>query len=412
MRLSGRHDGLLIAGFAFALLVIFERSFQYLLQVARDIEATYGVALLPALFVLCAIMVFHHYSKRQEMKAEAVAAAAEASQARERTRELERLVTLGQALSRALTMDALREALWRHLPPLVDGHDLWILTRASDRWQPLLGFSTDRPESRLEAIAEGVLGRDAAVRTRPEGCDHEGHVCFPMVVGAQTVGVLGIAPGALPPDEAARRMVGAAAALVAIAVRNTQLFSEVRDNSLRDALTGCFNRKHGLEVLESELSRARRSDQPLSILMFDVDRFKDVNDRHGHLCGDAVLAAIGQRMAQALRRSDLRCRYGGDEFLVVLPDTSAAAAARVADWLLRELHDIRVPAGGETVAPSVSIGFASALQGEVEAEALIARADAALYQAKTAGRNCAREHAPAPLRFPASPRVLAVATSA
>ena len=124
----------------------------------------------------------------------------------------------------------------------------------------------------------------------------------------------------------------------------------MRENSLRDGLTGCFNRTHALEVIDTELRRARRSQTPVSLIMFDIDRFKDINDRYGHLCGDAVLAAVGARMREVLRGSDLKCRYGGEEFLVLLPETPLEGAKRVADTLRRELAEMPITWKGETIA--------------------------------------------------------------
>src|SRR5207237_4134462 len=149
--------------------------------------------------------------------------------------------------------------------------------------------------------------------------------------------------------EGKRRTVAMSAALLAIGIRNAQLFSEVRDNSLRDGLTGCFNRTHALEMIDTELRRARRSQMPVSLIMFDLDHFKDVNDRYGHLCGDAVLAAVGAKMREVLRGSDLKCRYGGEEFVVLLPETPLEGAKRVADTLRRELSDMPIPWKDETV---------------------------------------------------------------
>src|SRR5882757_3642439 len=124
LRVSGRHDSLLLAGFAFALLVVFQRSLQFLFHVASDIERTYGVALIPALLILSVMFAFHMYGNRREMRAEAATAAREADSARARTRELETLMAFGQALSRSLTVDALHEAIWRHLPALAPNADL------------------------------------------------------------------------------------------------------------------------------------------------------------------------------------------------------------------------------------------------------------------------------------------------
>jgi diguanylate cyclase (GGDEF)-like protein len=168
------------------------------------------------------------------------------------------------------------------------------------------------------------------------------------------------------------------------------LFQEVRENSLRDSLTGCFNRSHSLEVIDAELRRARRSQMPVSLIMFDLDHFKDINDRYGHLCGDAVLASVGGRMKEVLRGSDLKCRYGGEAFVVLLPETPLHGAKRVAETLRRELADKPIQWKGEPIAITASFGISVALPSEVDIQALLARADAALYRAKDEGRNCVR----------------------
>jgi diguanylate cyclase (GGDEF)-like protein len=142
--------------------------------------------------------------------------------------------------------------------------------------------------------------------------------------------------------------------------------------------------------MDGELRRSRRSQMPVSLLMFDLDHFKSVNDTYGHLCGDAVLAAVGQRMNAVLRGSDLKCRYGGEEFLVLLPDTPLAGASRVADTLRRELEQHPVRWHGESIPVTASFGVTAITPGEVDANAIIGRADAALYRAKEAGRNCIR----------------------
>jgi diguanylate cyclase (GGDEF)-like protein len=219
--------------------------------------------------------------------------------------------------------------------------------------------------------------------------DEPGDVCFPMIVAGTPVGLLGVSPEP-PLAEHQRVALAAAAALLAVSLKNAELFHEVHETSVRDSLTGCFNRKHALEVMDGELRRSRRSKLPLSLLMFDLDRFKDINDRFGHLCGDAVLAAVGQQMTAALRGSDLKCRYGGEEFLVLLPDTPLAGARRVAETLRRELEEHPVRWNDVSITVTASFGLTAITPGEVDANAIIGRADAALYRAKESGRNCVR----------------------
>src|SRR5215216_2570607 len=125
--------------------------------------------------------------------------------------------------------------------------------------------------------------------------------------------------------------------------------------------------------------------------MFDLDHFKAINDRYGHLCGDAVLAQVGQRMKAVLRGSDIKCRYGGEEFLVLLPDTRLdPGACRVAEMLRRDLEEHPVHWNGEPIMITASFGITESEPGDHDPQAILARADAALYQAKQGGRNRVR----------------------
>ena len=105
------------------------------------------------------------------------------------------------------------------------------------------------------------------------------------------------------------------ATLVGLAARNMQLLTEIEEHGVYDGLTRCFNRTHGMKLLVAELKRAKRARTDFSLVMFDLDFFKSVNDEFGHLCGDALLAAVGKRLTTLFRNSDIRVRYGGEEFM-------------------------------------------------------------------------------------------------
>jgi diguanylate cyclase (GGDEF)-like protein len=270
------------------------------------------------------------------------------------------------------------------------------MTRVSGSWQVLMGAGRDpRPEAQRER--ERVADQALAVENQPT-LAVDGHRYLLLTAGGHAVGVLGM-PGSDESDPKRQRILAAAAALLGISIRNAELFRDVRENSLRDGLTGCFNRTHALELVTIELVRAKRAQKPVSVIMFDIDHFKQVNDRFGHLCGDAVLAAIGGRMREMLRGSDLKCRFGGEEFLVILPETPGDGARRVAETLRRELAEMSIEWKERTLRITASFGVAVAFPTELDAQALIARADQALYSAKDQGRNCV-QFATEPVRLP------------
>jgi diguanylate cyclase (GGDEF)-like protein len=395
MNLIGRQDRLLFGGLAVALIVLFAGPIRDLLDLAGDVERQSGLAFVPALVILTAVLLFHLQGKRQEAKTRAAVAEAVALDAEARAAEIERLVVFGQALGRSLDLDAIRDVVAQHLPKLAGGPDgdaAWVMIQQGGHWQPLVTPARDRRrdiEPSRAAIADRALTSDHKHGTTPAVMT-EGHLCVPMAAGNHTVGVLGVPQTGEPFSDARQRTLAAAAALLGISLRNAQLFREVRETSLRDGLTGIFNRTHGMGEIDVELRRARRSQMPVSLIMFDLDHFKDVNDRYGHLCGDAVLAAVGAKMREVLRGSDLKCRYGGEEFLVLLPETALEGAKRVADTLRRELSDMPIPWKDETVFITASFGVTVSLPAEISTEAVIGRADVALYRAKDQGRNCVR----------------------
>jgi diguanylate cyclase (GGDEF)-like protein len=405
VRLVTRNDTSLAIGLIVGAIVVFQQPLHFALDIARDVESRYHLDLVPALTIVTGVFLFHQYRKRQLSKAEATAASAEAARARTRSEELERLMVFSEALGNALDVPTLQQVLSRNLPAFARERAFWVLARVGDRWQEILQDTTHTTKKSLdvlEPLADLAISNDALSAAHVEGTGHAGACWFPMRAGGAAIGVLGLHEGiALGPGD--RKALGAAAGLIAIALRNMQLFRETHEKSVHDRLTGCFNREHCLQTLDVELRRARRSGRPLSIVMFDIDRFKTINDELGHLRGDEILRAVGAQLARLLRSSDVACRYGGDEFLIILPDTHLGGAEHVAETLRREIATLAI-AGPEArvLAVNVSIGLAAAAPAELDVAALISRTDEALYRAKRAGRDrvCT---APAPGSAPDPP---------
>jgi diguanylate cyclase (GGDEF)-like protein len=179
--------------------------------------------------------------------------------------------------------------------------------------------------------------------------------------------------------------------------RLRQANDQLEEQALTDGLTGLANRRAFDSALLAEMRRARRARQPLSLLLIDIDRFKTLNDRLGHQAGDRCLAAVATVLAETVRDiTDTVARYGGEEFAVILPFTDTAGAAAVAEKLRASVEALAWEAiHGQPAALTVSIGGATLrpdadAEREVDPSRLIAAADAALYRAKSEGRNCTR----------------------
>jgi diguanylate cyclase (GGDEF)-like protein len=169
---------------------------------------------------------------------------------------------------------------------------------------------------------------------------------------------------------------------------NARLF----DSATFEGLTGLYRREALLEILDREWSRSQRYDRPLAVAIADLDHFKEVNDRHGHLTGDVVLQRVAHELRNLLRETDFIGRYGGEEFLMVLPETTLEGAARLAEKVRQRIATLEVPSeSGRPVGVTLSIGVSSRDvvrdDDRARARALIAAADEALYAAKNNGRN-------------------------
>ena len=405
MRLISRNDTSLVAALIIGALVLFQQPLRFVFDAAEEIERQYHLDLTQGLGVLAVVFVFHMYRKRVEAKTEAAAATIETQQARLRSQELEQLVGLSRALASVTDFTGLSQVFSRYLPTFANEQAISLLISRQGCWDVLLRDEGEhRTAEQLEAVADLALVADAGRDAHRENLRVGDVLCFPLMIGARPVGIIQVhdVPALSPGD---CRALEAAASMAAIAIRNVQSLLETRENSVRDGLTGCFNRAHALETLNAELRRARRGPIPLSLVMFDIDDFKRVNDSYGHVTGDNMLAEVGRRLADVLRTSDLKCRYGGDEFLVILPDTPAAGARHVAESIRDAMSHIAVTIGDASVAVTVSVGVATAQGDERDAQFFVALADKALYRAKQTGRDhvCDAEvRTVAPLRLAGS----------
>ena len=245
----------------------------------------------------------------------------------------------------------------------------------------------------------------------------------PLLYGSQCIGMLTLdklEPGFYAESHA--RMALAFGAQAAIAIKNARLYegsqrelaerrraeeelrdanerlkgqlaeiealqARLRDQAIRDPLTGLFNRRYLTETLHRELARCAREDRPLTVVMLDVDHFKALNDAYGHETGDRMLQELGRFLGDETRHGDVACRFGGEEFVVVLPGASATAAGARAQVWRSAFERLVVPHQGSDVGVTVSMGVAESPLHASTADALLRAADVALYEAKRQGRN-------------------------
>lgn len=242
----------------------------------------------------------------------------------------------------------------------------------------------DRNFSRLTEHPDTII-QDADDDT--DGDDEElPNAAVPLIFQERLIGVLQVtaADHARVWGENEILLLRTVANQVAVAVNHASLFAQIQRQALTDALTGCYNRRSFEMQLDREIQVARRQHQPLSLIMLDLDRFKQLNDSVGHDAGDAALRKLADCFKHDLRAVDWAARFGGDEFALILPQAYAEGARIVAERLRARIATIEIPGFGNL---SASLGIATfPLQGPSRTDLVVA-ADAALYSAKRAGRN-------------------------
>jgi diguanylate cyclase (GGDEF)-like protein len=218
------------------------------------------------------------------------------------------------------------------------------------------------------------------------------YVCIPLTAQGVTLGVFHVAAtsraagpeGKL--DEDLRQLAMWVAELLALSLANYRLRETLHVQSTRDSLTGLYNRRYMEETLEREIYRAAREDSSLGVIMADLDHFKAYNDRFGHAAGDALLRTIGQGLRDNVRAEDIACRYGGEEFTMILPNATKEDTRRRAEVLRAEARGLQGSSMLEA-AVTLSLGVAAFPEDGSDASEVVGAADAALYRAKAAGRD-------------------------
>ena len=215
------------------------------------------------------------------------------------------------------------------------------------------------------------------------------YLCLPLIAQRETLGLLHLMTEQHQPlGEDRQQLARTVGEQISLALANLHLQERLRNQSIRDPLTGLFNRRYLEESLEREINRATRSKKPLGLIMLDIDFFKKFNDTHGHDAGDAVLRQVAEMLCSYLRKADSACRYGGEEFTLILPEADLASACQKAEQLREAAQRLEIHYGRALVGPiSLSLGVACFPQHGSTSEELLHVADAALYQSKAAGRN-------------------------
>ena len=324
-------------------------------------------------------------------------------------RERSLLDELSNALETCINVDEAYTVITKPVQEFfsVQSGALCILDRPRNLVEPVTLWGDNPPENR------GFLGTECWALRRGHSywvrdssteivCPHlrgtswKDHLCVPMMAHGEILGVMilqGRAPATpneekdqIESPEAERRFAETLAEHVALALANLRLLEALRMQSVRDPLTGLFNRRYMEESLERALSAASRRQLPVAVLMLDVDRFKEFNDGYGHLTGDTVLREFGEFLQSHTRGEDVACRYGGDEFVLILPEATVRSAEMRADVIrcaLKNLVGRQDDVGSMTL--TLSIGIAAAPEHGLSSIALLEAADVALYKAKSEG---------------------------
>ncbi|MDE2439981.1 MAG: GGDEF domain-containing protein, partial [Betaproteobacteria bacterium] len=252
----------------------------------------------------------------------------------------------------------------------------------------------------LGRLAKGDMSAISAM-AEIEQPHKDGHIIYAEVVGSflldaegKPYALLGISRDISERRKAERKLREANDTLRQQLEEIEKLQVALKEQAIRDSLTGCFNRRYLDETLERELSRSRREGYPLSLVILDLDHFKQINDTYGHLAGDRALTELAETLRADVRHEDVLCRYGGEEFVILMPRMPLAKAVERAESWRHKIEDIRVSFGNFKLSFTASAGVAAYPDHGKMPDELTHAADTALYIAKNSGRNRVVEYSP------------------
>jgi diguanylate cyclase (GGDEF)-like protein len=318
----------------------------------------------------------------------------------ERSARATMLAKLGELLQSCISQDEVLTAAVTLAPKIFSSSGALALFNQQQNLEVVSSWSNCVvPRSMFErsdcwALRTGhshfVPAGDNTARCPHAGNVHNSYVCIAIVAQGETLGLLHFQATDAHPQlsESDLSLKNTFTGQIGLSIANIRLREALRSQSILDPLTGLFNRRYLEEALEREIRRGVRSSQSLGVMMLDLDHFKSFNDTYGHDAGDAVLREAGVFLKQCVRAEDVVCRFGGEEFVIILPLADASVTYARAERIRSKFHDLTVLYNGKSLGlVTMSIGIAALPEHGEGSKALLDAADSALYRAKREGRD-------------------------
>ncbi|WP_199621634.1 diguanylate cyclase [Paenibacillus alkalitolerans] len=309
---------------------------------------------------------------------------------RERSRLSESLRQALYSLSSTLDEHKVQRLAMEHLKDFVrfSRASLWIYDNGSPELKALHVCDGNMPEMDLDIIHacyRQLVKRGQPVVSHLNG-ENDSIMAVPIRLHSKLIGMAILEREDRDFEQSEVELALTYTSQAGIAIDNAMMYRQMEKMAVTDELTGMYNRRHFYQLAQQEIELAREHRKPLSVILFDIDYFKQINDRYGHLIGDEVLRRLASTIADVLPAKQIIARFGGEEFVVLLPETDGQAGHRVAERMCRKVFEYVFQTDKGPLQISISLGVAELL-GEDSIEMLLHRADEALYAAKAQGRN-------------------------